>query len=126
MASVYAGGEQTKRKYDQNHYEQPKCRAARDSVRELNDGMESRSAGKPSSIARRPLIATAGARASRADSGASQDDRNRKSQNKPGICGEALLGGHLVFNRILTGESARVLTTARGACGRTCGTDNCF
>jgi hypothetical protein len=109
-----AAGKQTKRKYDQNDYEQPECRAARNSVRELNDGMEGRSSGKPNSIAKRPLISTAGARAGRSDSGAPQDDRNRKSQNKPGICGEALLGRHVVLNRILvTWWDRRIIIRSR-------------
>ena len=56
-----ARGKQTKRKHDQADYKQPECRAARNPVGELNNGMEGGIPGKPSSIAKRPLIAAASA-----------------------------------------------------------------
>jgi hypothetical protein len=94
-------GKQTKRKHDQADYEEPQRRTARNPVRELNNGVEGGSSGKPSSIAKRPLIAAAGARARRSDSRAPQDDSNRERENKPCVCSEALLGRHYMLKRIL-------------------------
>ena len=83
-----ASGKQRKRKHDQADYEQPERRAAGNSVREFDDGVEARRVRQPYSIAKRPLIAAAGARACRPDSRAPEYDSNRERQNRPSVRGK--------------------------------------
>jgi hypothetical protein len=86
----------TKRKHNQADYEQPQRRAGCNAVSELDDRVERRSAGKPSAIAEWSLIAAPCARARRAHSRAPQHHRNSERQNDTSVCGEALLGRHLI------------------------------
>lgn len=89
--------EQTKRKHDEARYEQPQRRAARNPMRELNNGVESGIPWNPSSATKRPLIAAAGTRASRSYPRAPRHDRDGERKNKPGVCREALLGRHVAL-----------------------------